>query len=175
MSRRVASRTSLAKRATDHLTASIVRQWLRGRRLAYCPRCLAAGIKWPDLKPIRAAVLTIRQRPGFRLDRCLCGAVGVKYAGAANNLVRGDRTPADLARPAPVERAPMLPRRPVDRGRAARLAQLTAPLELVQARPRWPRHRQGTVRPPRGVQRSRSRRGSPRAHPARGQRGTRQN
>ncbi len=33
-----------------------------------------------------------------------------------------------------MERAPCLPRRPVDCGRAARLAQLTVPLELVQAR-----------------------------------------
>jgi hypothetical protein len=45
------------------------------------------------------------------------------------------RTPADRARPAPVERAPRLPRRPGDRGGEPRgPARLSAPLELLSRR-----------------------------------------
>jgi hypothetical protein len=84
------TRVALARSAADPLTASIVRDRLRGRTLAYCAQCLATGLRSADVKPIKTAVLTFR-RPGFLRARCLCGAVGVKYAGAANYGRRSSR------------------------------------------------------------------------------------
>lgn len=73
------------QRATRRLMESIVRQSLRERQLAHCFRCVAAGSRSPDLRAMRAALLTLRQRPGFRVDRCLCGAPGVKYRADARH------------------------------------------------------------------------------------------